>query len=114
MGVNIMSRLPKSIKSVGEIIKGPDAILQSLWKQSQQLLKLEQVVKPFLPDDVAVAALEDGLLTLITTSGNRATALRYHQQDIISALGKAEQKLPIKALKILVRPHYPATQMPDK
>ncbi len=109
-----MPRLPKSIKSVGEILKSPDAILQPLWKQSQQLLKLEQVVKPYLPEHVAVAALEEGLLTLITTSGNLATQLRYHQQDLISALGKAEPQLGIKSLKVLVRPHYPAPKIQDK
>ncbi len=106
-----MPRTPKPItapvKSTREILGGPNEILHSLYTQSQRLLDIEQTVKPFLPEDVAVAACQQGVLTLVTPSSSVATQLRYHQQQLIARLGQADRKLAIRSLKVLVRPHYP-------
>jgi hypothetical protein len=96
------SRLPKSIKSTSQILKGPNHILHSLLAQSRDLLIIEDVVQRFVKEDVSVCSLKNNELTLNVPSGAIATKVRYRQRNIISTLHRAG--LSITSLKIKVQP----------
>ena len=97
-----MLRLPKSIKSTRQLLKGSNHILHSLYAQTRQLLAIEQQVKAYIEDDISVAALKNNELTLITTSGAIATRIRYQQRNIIGSLQRSG--MHVNALKIKVQP----------
>ena len=96
------SRLPKSIKSTSQILKGPNHILHSLLAQSRELLLVEEVVQRFVTEEVSVCSLKNNELTLNVPSGATSTKVRYRQRNIIATLNRAG--LSVTSLKIKVQP----------
>ena len=81
-----MSRVPKSIKSTQQILRGSNHILHSLYAQSQDLRTIQQIVDNVLDVETSVASLKNNELTLLTARSTQATQTRYRQRTIISAL----------------------------
>ncbi len=108
-----MPRIPKSIRSTRQILSGSrsgnptagtNSILQSVVAQSQLLLAIEPVVRRYVPEEVRVASLDGGVLTLITSSSAIATQVRYRQRNIVSSLRQSASHLDISDVRVLVRP----------
>ena len=105
-----MSRVPKSIRSTQQILKGSNHILHLLYAQSQELGTIQQIVDDVLDDKTSVGSLKKNELTLLTAKSTQATRVRYSQRKIISALRR--RGLEVSSLKIKVRPTFPA-QIPE-
>jgi hypothetical protein len=106
-----MTRVPKSIKSTRQILKGPNHILHSLYAQSRELASVLEVVKHFTGEEVAIFPIKNNELTICATSGASATRLRYRQRNIIASLKRAGLK--VSSLKIKVQPVLPETGNPE-
>ena len=105
-----MSRVPKSIRSTQQILKGSNHILHLLYAQSQELGTIQQIVDDVLDDKTSVGSLKKNELTLLTAKSTQATRVRYSQRKIISALRR--RGLEVSSLKIKVQPTFPA-QIPE-
>ena len=105
-----MSRVPKSIRSTQQILKGSNHILHLLYAQSQELGTIQQIVDDVLDVKTSVGSLKNNELTLLTASSTQATRVRYSQRNIISALRR--RGLEVSSLKIKVQPTFPA-QTPE-
>ena len=101
-----MSRVPKSIRSTQQILKGSNHILHLLYAQSQELGTIQQIVDDVLDDKTSVGSLKKNELTLLTAKSTQATRVRYSQRKIISALRR--RGLEVSSLKIKVQPTFPA------
>jgi len=99
-----MSRVPKSIRSTQQILKGSNHILHSLYAQSQELRTIQQIVDRVLNVATSVASLKNNELTLLTAKSTQATQIRYRQRNIISALRR--RGLQVSSLKIKVQPIF--------
>jgi hypothetical protein len=106
-----MSRVPKSIRSTQQILKGSNHILHSLYAQSQDLRTIQQIVDNVLDVETSVASLKNNALTLLTAKSTRATQIRYRQRNIISALRR--RGLEVSSLKIKVQPIFSAKKHED-
>ena len=106
-----MSRVPKSIRSTQQILKGSNHILHSLYAQSRELRSIQQTVDRLLDVQTSVASLKNNELTLITEKSTQATQIRYRQRNIISALRRAG--LEVSSLKIRVEPILVAKKSED-
>ena len=105
-----MSRVPKSIRSTQQILKGSNHILHLLYAQSQELGTIQQIVDDVLDVKTSVGSLKNNELTLLTAKSTQATQIRYRQRNIISALRR--RGLEVSSLKIKVQPTFPA-QIPE-
>ena len=103
-----MSRVPKSIKSTQQILRGSNHILHSLYAQSQDLRTIQQIVDNVLDVETSVASLKNNELTLLTARSTQATQTRYRQRTIISALRR--RGLEVSSLKIKVQPVFSANK----
>ncbi|MDC0068542.1 DUF721 domain-containing protein [Gammaproteobacteria bacterium] len=103
-----MSRVPKSIKSTQQILRGSNHILHSLYAQSQDLRTIQQIVDNVLDVETSVASLKNNELTLLTAKSTQATQTRYRQRTIISALRR--RGLEVSSLKIKVQPIFSANK----
>ena len=101
-----MSRVPKSIRSTQQILKGSNHILHSLYAQSQELRTIQQIVDDVLDVETSVGSLKNNELTLITAKSTQATHIRYRQRNVISALRR--RGLEVSSLKIKVQPTFSA------
>ena len=106
-----MSRVPKSIRSTQQILKGSNHILHSLYAQSQDLRTIQQIVDGVLDVETSVASLKNNDLTLLTAKSTQATQIRYRQRNIISALRR--RGLEVSSLKIKVQPIFAAKKPED-
>ena len=96
------NRTPKSVKSTHQILKGSNNILQSLISQSQELIRIEEIIHHHIEEPFSVASLESNDLTLIVASGALSTRLRYRERQILGSLNRAG--LNINTIKIKVQP----------
>jgi hypothetical protein len=106
-----MSRVPKSIRSTQQILKGSNHILHSLYAQSQDLRTIQQIVDGVLDVETSVASLKNNDLTLLTAKSTQATQIRYRQRNIISALRR--RGLEVSSLKIKVQPIFSVKKPED-
>jgi hypothetical protein len=106
-----MSRVPKSIRSTQQILKGSNHILHSLYAQSQELRTIQQIVDRVLNVATSVASLKNNELTLLTAKSTQATQIRYRQRNIISALRR--RGLEVSSLKIKVQPIFSPKKSED-
>lgn len=106
-----MSRVPKSIRSTQQILKGSNHILHSLYAQSQELRTIQHIVDHVLDVETSVASLKNNELTLLTAKSTQATQIRYRQRNIISALRR--RGLEVSSLKIKVQPIFSAKKPED-
>ena len=106
-----MSRVPKSIRSTLQILKGNNHILHLLYAQSQELRTIQQIVDDVLDVKTGVGSLKNNELTLLTTKSTQATQIRYRQRNIISALRR--RGLEVSSLKIKVQPIFSAKKPED-
>jgi hypothetical protein len=106
-----MSRVPKSIRSTQQILKGSNHILHSLYAQSQELRTIQQIVDRVLDVKTSVASLKNNELTLLTAKSTQATQIRYRQRNIISTLRRGG--LEVSSLKIKVQPIFTAKKPED-
>jgi len=106
-----MSRVPKSIKSTQQILRGSHHILHSLYAQSQDLRTIQQIVDNVLDVETSVASLKNNELTLLTSKSTQATQIRYRQRNIISALRR--RGLEVSSLKTKVQPIFSAKKHED-
>ena len=105
-----MTRMPKSVKSTHQILKGNNHILESLFAQSQALIRIESVIRRYVDKKFAVSSFKNNQLILITPTGSTATSLRYRQRSLISSL--RHEGFEINSLKIKVRPEFQSTPPP--
>ena len=101
-----MSRVPKSIRSTQQILKGTNHILHLLYAKSQELGTIQQIVDVVLDVKISVGSLKNNELTLLTAKSTQATQIRYRQRNIISALRR--RGLEVFSLKIRVQPTFSA------
>ena len=101
-----MSRVPKSIRSTQQILKGSSNILHSLYAKSLDLRTIQQIVDDVLDVETNVGSLKNNELTLLTAKSTQATQIRYRQRNIISALRR--RGLQVSSFKIKVQPIFPA------
>ena len=106
-----MSRVPKSIRSTQQILKGSNHILHSLYAQSQELRTIQQIVDRVLNVATSVASLKNNELTLLTAKSAQATQIRYRQRNIISALRR--RGLEVSSLQIKVQPIFSPKKSED-
>ena len=101
-----MSRVPKSIRSTQQILKGSSNILHSLYAKSLDLRTIQQIVDDVLDVETNVGSLKNNELTLFTAKSTQATQIRYRQRNIISTLRR--RGLKVSSFKIKVQPVFPA------
>ena len=106
-----MSRVPKSIRSTQQILRGSNHILPSPYAPSQDLRTIQQIVEAVLDVETSVASLKNNELTLLTAKSTQATQIRYRQRNIISTLRR--RGLEVSALKIKVQPIFSAKKPED-
>lgn len=102
-----MARIHKSLKRPAQILANPRGLLYKVYSQSRDLLKLQSIVRKFVPSTVYVASLSNETLHLVTSSSAAATQIRYRQRNIISAVRRQESKFNINKIKVSVRPDEP-------
>ncbi len=102
-----MARIHKSLKRPAQILANPRGLLYKVYSQSRDLLKLQSIVRKFVPSTVYVASLSNETLHLVTSSSAAATQIRYRQRNIISAVRRQESKFDINKIKVSVRPDEP-------
>jgi len=82
--------------------------LKTVLRQAQDLLALEAIVSEavdsYLPGEIKVAALKDGILLLTTPTAALATRINYSQMPIIASLKRQKKPWIITQIKISVRP----------
>ena len=83
------SRLPESLKSPDQILRGSNNILEALFSQSRELARVQQIARRVLDHDVSVGPLKSGNLTFFTQSAALTTRLRYRQRQLLAALRRA-------------------------
>jgi len=105
-----MTRIPKSVKSSAQILKGTNHILQSLLTQSRDLSEIEAVIRRHVDETFAVASLKNNELTLVTSSGGLATRIRYRQRNLITSLRRSG--IQVTAIKIKVQPTLKTRETP--
>ena len=96
------SRKPSGTRSAGQILKGSNHILHSLYAQSREIKSIEKVVERYIDDEFAISSFKNNNLTLICPSGATASKLRYRQRTIQSNLKRAG--LDVKSIQIKVQP----------
>jgi len=101
-----MSRVPKSIRSTQQILKGSNHILHSIYAQTEELRTIQQFVDDVLDVETSVGSLKNNELTLLTAKSTQAAQIRYRQRNIISALRR--RGLEVSSLKIRVQPIFSA------
>lgn len=89
-------------RSAGQILKGSNHILQSLYAQSREIKSIETIIARHIDDEFAVSSFKNNDLVLICPSGAGATKLRYRQRTIQSNLKRAG--LAVDTIKIKVQP----------
>ncbi|XOV87305.1 MAG: hypothetical protein ACFHX7_20490 [Pseudomonadota bacterium] len=99
-----MPRIPQSIQNPHQILNTRRGSLHRLYTHTQELLRVEQKIAHLMPANVHVAALDNEVLHLVTPTPALATRVRYQSRKIIAVLG-----LPLKTVKVSVRPEAPAT-----
>jgi len=102
-----VARIHKSLKRPAQILANPRGLLYKVYSQSRDLLKLQSIVRKFVPSTVYVASLSNETLHLVTSSSAAATQIRYRQHNIISAVRRQESKFDINKIKVSVRPDEP-------
>jgi len=102
-----VARIHKSLKRPTQILANPRGLLYKVYSQSRDLLKLQSIVRKFVPSTVYVASLSNETLHLVTSSSAAATQIRYRQRNIISAVRRQESKFDINKIKVSVRPDEP-------
>jgi len=102
-----VARIHKSLKRPAQILANPRGLLYKVYSQSRDLLKLQSIVRKFVPSTVYVASLSNETLHLVTSSSAAATQIRYRQRNIISAVRRQESKFDINKIKVSVRPDEP-------
>ena len=108
-----MARIPKSLKRPAQIIGNPRSALYKVYAQSRDLLRLQSIIRKFVPSNVYVASISNETLHLVTNSSATATQIRYRQRNIISAarrlpvVHREGSNFDIKKIKISVRPDEP-------
>lgn len=105
-----MPRIHKSVRSAGQLLKGPNHILQSLVTQSRELLKVEAIAGRYIEEPFSISSLKNNELTVFTVSGASATRLRYRQRNLISALRR--DGIDVKSFKIKVQPELITAEQP--
>ena len=106
-----MTRTPKSEKSIRQILQSNNHILESLFAQSQALLRIQSVIRRYVDKNFAVSSFKNNELVLVTTTGSSATSLRYRQRNLISSL--RHEGFEISSLKIKVLPEFQSTPPPE-
>ena len=104
-----MSRVPNSIRSTQQILKGSNHILHSLYVKTGELRTIQQIVDDVLDVETSVASLKNKELTLLTAKSTLATQVRYRQRSTISALRR--RGLEVSSIKIKVHPTFPAKNL---
>ncbi len=97
-----MPRVPKSIKSTRQILKGSNHILQSLLAQSRELISIQEILDHFVDGDCAAASLKNKELVIATPLATQASQLRYRQKKLLSVLRR--QGLDVESIRIKVAP----------
>ncbi|MDA0977101.1 MAG: DciA family protein [Proteobacteria bacterium] len=98
------AQIPRSVRSTGQILKGANHILHSLYAQSRKLTDITTIVREAGSADASVSAFKNKELVLITASGAAASRIRYRQQNIIDALGRAG--IEVNRVRVKVDPGY--------
>ena len=106
-----MSRIPTSVKSTRQILKGNNHILQSLLTQSRELLEIESLISRYVDEPFSISSLKNNELVLTTASGAIATRLRYRQRNLMSSLRR--HGFDIKNIKIKVQPELQPPKPPE-
>jgi|DEB0MinimDraft_10_1074344.scaffolds.fasta_scaffold60359_2 hypothetical protein len=104
------SRLPKSLKSTDQILKGSNNILVSLFSQSRELARIQQIARRVVDHDISVGPLKSGTLTFFTESAALATRLRYRQRQLLAALRRAG--IDVQQVRFRVEPTVPKPEQP--
>jgi len=82
--------------------------LAALLAKASALLRLEQLLhaqlEPLLREQCKVAAFRDGRLSLVVTSGQWATHLRYQERRLCSALQKLPEFAGLSRIVLKVQP----------
>jgi len=99
-----MPRIPKSIKSTGQLFQQSGGRLKSIFIHTQALLSIESVVSNIIPGDIRVASFSKGILHLVTPSAPLATRIKYSQKALISTLRRRNNRYSIKTITVSVRP----------
>lgn len=103
-------RLPFSLKSTEQILKGSNNILLELISQSREMSKIEEIASNVLGHDIAAGPVKNNRLTIYATSAAIATRLRYSQQKLLSALRRAG--FDVAEVNFKVKPSIPDTEPP--
>jgi len=109
-----MSRIPKSLKQPGQILRNPRGLLHNVYAQSRDLLAIQSVIRKFVPANVYVASIRNETLHLITNSAATATQVTYRQRNIIAATRRYGAQFEIKNIKVSVRPDDPELKLPSR
>lgn len=82
--------------------------LKSVLKHARDLLALEAIVSEavdsYLPGEIKVASLKEGILHLTTPTAALATRINYSQMKLIALLKRQKKPWLITNIKISVRP----------
>ncbi|MBD3648466.1 MAG: DUF721 domain-containing protein [Pseudomonadales bacterium] len=92
------------MKRPSQILDRPTSTLHHVYAHSQQLLKLQAIVRNLVPGEIYVASCENGSLHIITSSSGLATRLRYRQRALVSSLRRKASHWDIEEIRISVRP----------
>jgi hypothetical protein len=104
------SRIHKSLKRPNQILGNQKGILNKVYAQTRELLAIQATIRNFVPDNVHVASVRDGVLHLITNSSATATRIKYRRRNIVSAIRNQSKNLDVNKIAVSVRPEDPDTR----
>jgi|TARA_B100000315_G_scaffold5905_1_gene5927 hypothetical protein len=108
-----MSGSKSPIKHASSLMSDPDSALHTLFKQTQTLQRLQQLVYRYLPlstqPHIRVATYREGVLHLLTDSAHWITRLRYQESELIEKLASHQSFQDLGRIRLTVKPWYAPT-----
>jgi len=102
----MQTNYPKDPISINTLLQ--ESSCASIIQKAQFLLKIEQVVLSFLPEDYTghcrIMNLREETLVIEVDNSARATQLRYRQEKLIEKMQTHTELRSISQIQVLVRP----------
>ena len=99
-------------RNPNDIMNDAGGALARVFRQTRELLAIQDVVRQFVPPNVKVASIQDKTLHLVTPSSAAATQIRYRQRAIIASIRQSGTELDVTGIRVSVRPEAKPKEPP--
>lgn len=93
---------------INRLVAGNRGTIRELYNHALRLIQLQQKLRQAIPaplnDQITVASLADGVITIHTTSAAWAARLRFKIPDMLKSLEQEADGNSVKTIRIKVKP----------